>query len=195
MEYISLALKSPTIDDEKTMTLRIHDAVLGQVNVIRYGKHFVVERRGNCRVYDEDDIEGVLKIELKHVSCVGKTRCVTRGVRAADVKDIKSHLEKFDAGCETCRVARLLFRTKKGLTTDSLIVAFGGKKNVVEHRSEISIARDEHPMFMRTEFDDIETAMRCIQDHLAFCDDNPTMELGYETKLVEIKMLKTNTTT
>lgn len=191
MDYISLALKSPEIDGEKTMTLTVRDQRYGTVYVIRYGKMYVIQRSGSCRVYDEDEIEGVLSIELRRVLSVGKTRYVTDGKGPADASSIKCHFEKFDADTEGVRIARLSFQTRRGLTADTLVVTYDGHKIAVEHRSQIAVTRDDHPMISKTEFHDLDTALRCIEGHLALCDEHATVELGHETKLVEIKMLNT----
>lgn len=191
MDYISLALKSPEIDGEKTMTLIVRDQRHGKVRVIRYGRAFVIQRNGHCRVYDEDDIEGVLKIELRNVLGVGKTRYVMDGKRHVHSSDIKAHFEKFDAGSEGLRIARISFQTKRGLTADTIVATYDGDTVVVEHRSEITVARDDYPMISKTEFQDLDAAARCIEGHMAFCDDRAIAELGHETKLVEIKNVLT----
>lgn len=189
---IAVAIRSPEIDGEKTMTLSVCDRKRGKTFVIRYNGTIVVQHNGVCRVYDPDEIEDVLGVELGDVVAVRKSRYVSKdgrrpdGRRAADVRDITAHLEKFDADSEEFRIAQVSFGTRRGVTADLIVVTHDGKKTVVERRSEVVITRDDRPTVSSTEFYDIGTAMRCLEDHLAFCDDRAIMELGHETKTIEL---------
>lgn len=186
-DVVAAAIRSPEIEGERTMTLSVRDRKRGKMFVIRYNETIVVQRDGVCRVYDRDEIEDVLKAELADVVAVRKSRYVSKeGRRPVYVRDVGAHLEKFDADSEEFRIAQLSFGTRQGVTADLIVVTHDGKKTVVERRSEIVITRDDRPTFSRSEFRDIDTAMRCLEDHLAFCDDRAVMELGHETKMIEL---------
>ncbi len=186
---IVAAIRSPRIDGEKTLTVSVRDRKRGKMIIIRYEGTIVIQQNGICRVYDPEDVEGVLKIELRDVVEVRKSRYVVTEDRrrpVGDIADIRSHFEKFDADSEEFRVAQLTFATRRGLTADLILVAHDGISTVVERRSEIVITRDDRPAVSRSEFGDLDTAIRCVEDHLAFCDERAISELGHETKAVEL---------
>lgn len=186
---IVAAIRSPRIDGEKTLTLTVRDRRRGKMFVIRYEETVVIQQNGICRAYEPEDVEGVLKIELRDVVEVRKSRYVSCGDRRPvddDMRDLRTHFQKFDADSEDFRVAQMTFATRRGLTADLIIVAHDGASTVVERRSEIVITRDDRPTVTRSEFGDLDTALRCVRDHLAFRDDRAIAELGHETKAIEL---------
>lgn len=189
LEYVVAALQSPRVDGEKTTTLVVHGRETWKI--IRYDRYVVIERNGRCRVYDEDDVADVLRTELRDVVRVEKFKFIecgsaTRG--PGDVTSVKTHFEHFDADAESSREARLSFTTKRGLITNSLVVAYDGEKFVATHRSDVTVARHD-ALETVTTFESLQSALKFVEDHLSFRDDAVTVDLGRVTKIVEIKIL------
>ncbi len=186
LDYVFTALHSPRSVGEKTMTLVVHGRETW--TVIRYDRYVVVEKNGRCRVYDENDVVDVLRAELRDAVRVEKFRYMSDGPAPADVAEIRSHFEHFDADVESRRVARLAFTTKSGLIDNSLVVAYDGEKFTATHRSVITVARYD-AMETVTTFENLQSTLGFVEDHLSFRDDAATADLGRVTKIVEIKIL------
>lgn len=189
LDYVVAALHSPRSVGEKTTTLVVHGRETW--TVMRYDRYVVVEKNGRCRVYDEDDVVDVLRTELRDIVRVEKFKYMSDGPSVANVGELRAHLEHFDADVESRRDARFVFTTKRGLIHNSLVVAYDGHKFVATHKSDIAVVPVTRYDALETvtTFEDLQSALGFVEDHLSFRDDAATMDLGRVTKIVEIKIL------